>query len=120
MGRAKHDFTFWKMKLISSVLAIGLVQGRYYHGNGKCGTLESCSGNLILSRVDGCCNAKTLCKMYSDENDFKEVFPDLDCNNLPEDDSADNPDKKPETPDKKPESPDKKPDNNNNDDSNDQ
>ena len=44
--------------------------------------------------------------MYSDENDFKEVFPDLDCNNLPEDDSADKPDKKPGKPDKKPESPD--------------
>ena len=134
------------MKLLNSILAIsGLVQGRYYHGNGKCGTLESCSGNLILSRVstsvilisnllvpvcysrgtvefkeDGCCNAKTLCKMYSDENDFKEVFPDLDCDNLPEDDSADKPDKKPGKPDKKPESPDKKPDNDNNDDSNDQ
>merc|ERR1711911_159954 len=64
-------------------------------------------------------NAKTLCKMYSDENDFKEVFPDLDCDNLPEDDSADKPDKKPENPDKKPESPDKKPENDNNDDSND-
>ena len=50
--------------------------------------------------------------MYSDENNFKEVFPDLDCDNLPEDDSADKPDKKPENPDKKPE-------NDNNDDSND-
>ena len=35
--------------------------------------------------------------MYSDEVDFKEVFPDLDCDNLPEDDT---PDKKPDSSDK--------------------
>ena len=28
--------------------------------------------------------------MYADEVDFKQVFPDLDCDNLPEDDKADN------------------------------
>ena len=32
--------------------------------------------------------------MYSDEEDFREVFPDLDCDNLPEDDTLD---KKPDT-----------------------
>merc|ERR1719348_1691980 len=95
------------MKLISSVLAIGLVQGRYYHGNGKCGTLESCSGNLIMSREDGCCNPAMLCKMYSTEDDFKEVFPNIDCDNLPED-IGDKPNGKP---DGKPDGrPDNKPD----------
>ena len=58
--------------------------------------------------------------MYSEEDDFKEVFPDLDCDNLPEDDSVDNPDREPENPDKKPENPDKKPDNDKNDDHSDQ
>merc|ERR1719348_1629284 len=99
------------MKLISSVLAIGLVQGRYYHGNGKCGTLESCSGNLIMSREDGCCNPAMLCKMYSTEDDFKEVFPNIDCDNLPED-NGDKPNGKPNgKPEGKPDGrPDGKPD----------
>ena len=54
--------------------------------------------------------------MYSEEDDFKEVFPDLDCDNLPEEPK---PDQEPENPDKKPENPDKKPDNDRKDDHND-
>lgn len=55
--------------------------------------------------------------MYSDEVDFKEVFPDLDCDNLPDgpDRPRPGPDGEPENPDKKPEDPDSDKDDDSND-----
>ena len=50
--------------------------------------------------------------MYSGEKDFKEVFPDLDCNKLPEDDTSD---KKPDGPNKPDDKLDNKPDKDNDD-----